>query len=185
MQDTDTCLTDNSNDSESEFFSSSTNDDELTLLTEDEDDEELSGGNIINPVPSSISPSQHESNAQQVLSCLLRNNVNETACVDILRCLKATFLASQGERFVELLDYNRLRDHVTTASFKDVHYCELCNLLFLEDPDAFRCCNKTCKGLRYIGKEHLQLKKGQRPKASFVLADIASQLENLLLSPGM
>lgn len=128
---------------------------------------------------------ESEIQALTILSCFLRNNLAASACKDILDTIKGTM----GELFpnskeLSILNLGNILSHIDISPVQEVHYCILCNEVFPENTDKFRCSTVSCKGLRYKGPESSQHKKGRQPRQCFVMADTRKQLINLLQTPG-
>lgn len=77
------------------------------------------------------------------------------------------------------LQYDNLWKHLNADYAHEVHYCEKCFNIFPENPEITQC--RQCDGPRY---KH-GMNGSQLPRASFVFANMKTQLKNLLQSPGM
>ena len=123
----------------------------------------------------------NEFEALKILSCFRRHNLTASACKDILDTMKTTF--SDSKRAC-ILDFEYLNSFVEANAMTEVHYCELCNTVFPEDPNEFTCNHVTCEGLRYKGPRSKQEATDRQPRKYFIVADIEKQLKDLLMSPG-
>lgn len=124
---------------------------------------------------------KEESQALHILSCFSRNNLSASACKDILGTMKSLF---PNTEVASLMNFDHLLTYVDNDPVREVHYCCLCNDVFPNDPDVFKCGKVNCEGLRYKGSCQTQQQKGRQPRKCFVIADIKKQLKNLLQTPG-
>lgn len=113
-----------------------------------------------------------------LLACFLRNNLPATACKDIISTFQKSFPKDSN---LKQINYERLWKSTDSDYAHEVHYCEICGEVFPSDPDIVRCRKVGCRGIRYHGQnQHIR----RKPRASFVLANLKEQLENLLQAPG-
>lgn len=122
---------------------------------------------------------KNEHKALKILSCFQRNNLSGTACNDILKTFGSIFMDSK-----DILNYDYIQSFVGKHTLKEVCYCENCHCVFPNDPEVYSCATAGCQGLRYKGTLTQQQKQDRLPRKSFIIADIKSQLKDLLQTPG-
>ncbi len=127
------------------------------------------------------STSEEECQAKEILSCFLRNCFSASASKDILHTMKKLF-QKDG---ICIPNYDQIWKGINPGKgFKEVHYCIKCHAVFPGDIEEFECDTNECDGLRYKGSIASQRNSGRQPKQFFLLADIETQLQCFLSSPG-
>ncbi|WAR28011.1 hypothetical protein MAR_013715, partial [Mya arenaria] len=139
-----------------------------------------SNDEMANVQPQSLS--ETELQALKIFSLFKRHNFTTSASRDIRQTMKSVFPSSEC---VTVLNLDYIYSFVDIPPMKEVHYCEICNGVFPDNLDDFRCRVENCEGFRYKGGFSHQQKKDRQPRKSFILADIKQQLKHLLKTPGI
>ncbi|XP_062618615.1 uncharacterized protein LOC134280215 [Saccostrea cucullata] len=118
----------------------------------------------------------YEDTEMMLLSCFLRNNFSASSSKDILLTMKKAF---PDCRPLQEVQYDNLWKHLNADYAYEVHYCEKCFHIFPDNQEVTNC--RQCDSPRY---KH-GMNGSQLPRASFVYANMKTQLKNLLQSPGI
>lgn len=168
----------------SELTSTEDSESELDNFTSDNDDENSVNETDKKNVSEKFtylndSLTETEKVELSLLSCFLGNKMSANSSKDVLKTFQKLFPNCAD---LQDIDY----DHIWKCYDKnfsiEIHYCEICNGLFPDNPDHSTCPTSNCTGLRYKGIN--QRKKGRQPRAKFVFANLRRQFEYLLQSPG-
>lgn len=117
-----------------------------------------------------------------VLAFILRHNLTGVAANDLLCLLK---VISSDSLTLSATKYEELLSKIDHVDFKVCHYCPCCQSVFPENPDIFKCITSNCRGYRYKGGLLAQTRPNRQSCCFFVVADIKSQLKNLLEQDGL
>ncbi|KAI4799983.1 hypothetical protein KUCAC02_016521 [Chaenocephalus aceratus] len=112
----------------------------------------------------------------------LDHKLSAAASKDMLGLMKKI---SPESAVLKDIKFETLWNIAGKSSMTEVHYCELCNTVFPDDLEQYRCATHNCPGLRYLGALPKQTQKGRRPRKFFVVADVAKQLTNILEAEGV
>lgn len=83
-----------------------------------------------------------------ILSCFLKHKLSAAASKDMLGLMKKI---SPESAVLKDIKFETLWNIAGKSSMTEVHYCELCNTVFPDDLEQYRCATHNCPGLRYLG----------------------------------
>ncbi|WAR10081.1 LOW QUALITY PROTEIN: hypothetical protein MAR_035157, partial [Mya arenaria] len=117
-----------------------------------------SNDEMANVQPESLSETEWQ--ALKIISLFKRHNFYHFS-LDILQTMKSVFPSSEC---VAVLNLDYIYSFVDIHPMKEVHYCEICNGVFPDNLDDFRCRVENCEGFRYKGGFSHQHKKDRQPR---------------------
>lgn len=126
--------------------------------------------------------SQSPDHKMIILSCFMKHKFSKEASKDVLSLMKKL---SPDSTVLKEIKFQDLWDIAGKSNVKEVHYCEICNTIFPDDPQEVHCGKQACFGLRYVGGVDKQSQKGRRPRKMFLLGDVSKQLSNILQTESM
>jgi len=136
--------------------------------TNSSDQKENSQGNISN---SENQPTQLQELC--VLSYARRFNLSKEATQNLIKLISVLCPNMN-------INHSSLMTDNDDVDCKCMHYCEKCNAVFPDDPEAFICGTAGCHGRRYKGNNAAQKQQNRQPKCSFVIANMEFQLKQIL-----
>ena len=157
---------------ETSKLDSSSSEDEMSQDSENED--------LLNSPDKNMS--EQELHALALASFIVRHNLTGSATDDLIKLIKAL---CPGMKTIENRTKQDIFGKTDQMNVRVVHYCQRCDTPFPDDKDIYRCTTDNCTGLRYKGGTQRQLRKSRKPRRSFVMGDIDSQLAKILERNGI